>query len=175
MTANKLVQLLIEKNLRITTAESCTGGMIASEIVSVTDASKVFDAGFVTYADFAKENMINVPGELIKKFGVVSEEVAGAMAEGAAHTVNLMNANVSSGTVIETTPDDALGAYVAVSTTGVAGPGGGSETNPVGTVCFGFYLCGKTITETKHFEGDRQQVRRDATKYALEKVFELLN
>lgn len=175
MIAYKLVQLLIEKKLRITTAESCTGGMIASKIVSVPDASKVFDAGFVTYADFAKENMINVPGETIKKFGVVSEEVAGAMAEGAARTVTLMNTNVSLETVGGTTPDDALGAYIAVSTTGVAGPGGGSEKIPVGTVCFGFYFGGRTITATKHFEGDRQQVRIDATKYALEKVFELLS
>lgn len=154
MSANKLVQLLIRKNLHLSTAESCTGGMIASEIVSVPDASKVFDAGFITYADFAKEKFIGVSSEFIDKYGVVSEPVAKAMAEGAAKQ---------------------SGAQTAVSTTGVAGPGGGNNRTPVGTVCFGFYVHGETVSETVHFEGDRQKVRADATEYALKKLFELLN
>ncbi|MGN0166164.1 MAG: CinA family protein [Lachnospiraceae bacterium] len=150
---NKLVSLLIKNNLRITSAESCTGGMIASHIVNVPDASKVFDAGFVTYADFAKTKFINVDSKLIEKYGVVSEPVAAAMAEGAKVQA---------------------GADIAVSTTGIAGPGGGSESTPVGTVCFGFYLKGKVYTETVHFRGDRMDVRNTATDYALNKIYDLV-
>lgn len=153
MSETNLVKILIEKRLRITTAESCTGGMIASRIINVPDASKVFDAGFITYADFAKSKFIEVSPELIEKYGVVSEEVAAAMANGAAKQ---------------------SGADVAISTTGIAGPGGGTEKLPVGTVCFGYYVQGKTVTETCHFEGDRQTVREQAAAFAIEKTYGLL-
>ena len=150
----KLVKCLLEKGLRITTAESCTGGMIASRIVNVPDASKVFDAGFVTYADSAKINLINVPGELIEKYGVVSEPVAKAMAEGAAM---------------------AVGADLAVSTTGIAGPGGGSPETPVGTVCFGFHADGKTVTSTVKFDGTRQEVREKAADFAISTLIRMID
>lgn len=149
----KLVQLLIKINKKITTAESCTGGMIASSIVNVADASKVFDAGFVTYADFAKTNLLNVSPELIMTHGVVSESVARAMAEGACA---------------------ASGASIAISTTGVAGPGGGTEETPVGTVCFGYTIDSCTRTETIVFAGDRNEVRKKACTHALDKLLELL-
>lgn len=149
MIEYRLVQLLIEKKIHITTAESCTGGMIASEIINVPDASKVFDAGFITYADGAKVRFLDVPAALIEEHGVVSEPVAGAMAEGAAKQSR---------------------AEIAVSTSGIAGPGGGSDVLPVGTVCFGFYINGSVLTETRLFYGDRQDVRKKAAEYALERV-----
>lgn len=154
MTEYNLVKKLLEQNLHITTAESCTGGMIASKIVNVPDASKVFDGAFVTYCDEVKTRLINVPADLIKAFGVVSEPVAKAMAEGAARKIK---------------------ADVAISVTGVAGPGGGTRKNPVGTVCFGFYHKGSCITETQLFSGDRQAVREQAADYGIRRMTELLN
>lgn len=153
MIEYKLVNLLIEKGLHITTAESCTGGMISSRIVNVPDASKVLDAAFVTYADNAKVQFIDVPHNLIEEHGVVSEPVAEAMAMGVAAKTS---------------------ADIAVATSGIAGPGGGSDELPVGTVCFGFYLNGEHFSETCHFDGDRQAVREQATEYVLNKVYEML-
>lgn len=151
MIEYQLVKFLTENQLHITTAESCTGGMIASKIVNVPNASGVFDGGFITYADSAKEKFIHVPAELIHQCGVVSEPVAGAMAAGAAKQYC---------------------AETAVSTSGIAGPGGGSDKIPVGTVCFGFYIKGRILTETRHFDGDRQTVREKAAEYALEKIYQ---
>ncbi len=154
MIEHDLVKTLIEKNLYITTAESCTGGMIASKIVNVPDASKVFNGAFVTYSDEVKTQLIDVPKELIETFGVVSERVAKAMAEGAAKKLN---------------------ANIAISVTGVAGPSGGTIEIPVGTVCFGFYVNGWCKTRTRLFYGDRQAVREQATDYCIRKMTELLN
>ena len=109
-----LVAFLKENNMSITTAESCTGGMIASEIVEVSGASNVFFEGYITYSEEAKAKLLNVSPNTISKYGVVSVEVAAEMAKGAA---------------------TAAKADVAISTTGVAGPFGGSKENPVGTVC----------------------------------------
>ncbi len=153
MTEFELVKLLTEKKLHITAAESCTGGMIAAKIINVPDASKVIDASFVTYADSAKSKFAKVPEELIKKYGVVSEEVAAAMAAGAAKQT---------------------GADAAVSTSGIAGPGGGTELLPVGTVCFGFYYRGKTKTKTCRFDGDRQSVREQAAEFALQELYAMV-
>lgn len=112
-----LARLLIdearERRLRLVTAESCTGGLVAGAICSIAGASDVFERGFVTYTNRAKQEMLGVPGDLIADVGEVSEAVARMMAEGA-----LENAN----------------AHVAVAITGVAGPGGGSPMKPVGTV-----------------------------------------
>lgn len=154
MTEHELVKKLIAQNLHITTAESCTGGMIASKIVNVPDASRVFNGAFVTYSDEVKTQLIDVPKELIETFGVVSEPVAKAMADGAAKKLN---------------------ANAAISVTGVAGPGGGTRELPVGTICFGFCLNGDCITETRLFSGDRQAVREQATDYGIRKMTELLS
>jgi nicotinamide-nucleotide amidase len=112
-----LARLLIdearERSLRIVTAESCTGGLVAGAICAISGASDVFERGFVSYSNRAKQELLGVPGDLIADFGAVSEPVARMMAEGA-----LENSN----------------AHLAVAITGVAGPGGGTPMKPVGTV-----------------------------------------
>jgi nicotinamide-nucleotide amidase len=111
--ARLLIDEVRERHLRLTTAESCTGGLVAAAICAIPGASDVFERGFVTYTNRAKEEMLGVPGDLIADFGAVSEPVARMMAEGA-----LNNSR----------------AHIAVAITGVAGPGGGSPMKPVGTV-----------------------------------------
>ncbi|HEX5379233.1 MAG TPA: CinA family protein [Phenylobacterium sp.] len=112
-----LARLLIdearERSLRIVTAESCTGGLVAAAICNIAGASDVFERGFITYTNRAKQEMLGVPGDLIADLGAVSEPVARMMAEGA-----LENSN----------------AHLAVAITGVAGPQGGTRMKPVGTV-----------------------------------------
>jgi len=111
--ARLLVDEVRERHLRVTTAESCTGGLVAAAICSIPGASDVFERGFVTYTNRAKQEMLGVPGDMIADMGAVSEGVARMMAEGA-----LANSH----------------AHIAVAITGVAGPGGGSPMKPVGTV-----------------------------------------
>src|SRR5919205_2328224 len=108
-----LVDEARERSLRIVTAESCTGGLVAGAICSVAGASDVFERGFITYSNRAKQELLGVPGDLIADLGAVSEPVARMMAEGA-----LENSN----------------AHLAVAVTGIAGPGGGTPMKPVGTV-----------------------------------------
>ncbi len=148
--AVKTVNLLIEKNYRITFAESCTGGLAAATLVAVPDASKVFDGSFVTYAESLKTRLVGVPSEIIEKYGVVSEEVARAMASGCAKT---------------------LATEVGVGITGFAGPTGGTPFAPVGTVCFGFYVNGSVSTFTCHFGNiGRNEVREKAVEFVYEKL-----
>jgi len=111
--ARLLIDEVRERHLRVTTAESCTGGLVAAAICSIPGASDIFDRGFVTYTNRAKEEMLGVQGDMLADFGAVSEPVARMMAEGA-----LNNSR----------------AHIAVAITGVAGPGGGSAMKPVGTV-----------------------------------------
>lgn len=111
--ARLLVDEARERSLRIVTAESCTGGLVAGAICTVAGASDVFERGFVCYSNRAKQELLGVPGDLIADLGAVSEPVARMMAEGA-----LENSN----------------AHVSVAITGVAGPGGGTPLKPVGTV-----------------------------------------
>ena len=152
--SEKLVSLLRNKKLKIACAESCTGGLCAARLVSVASASAVFDAGVVTYANEAKIKYLGVKPETIERYGVVSEPVAGQMAEGVAKAQN---------------------AEVGVGVSGIAGPSGGTATKPVGMVCFGFYVDGEVTTVTKQF-GDlgRNVVREAATEFVFEKLAELL-
>lgn len=150
----QLVNKLIEKKRHISCAESCTGGLVASRIVNVANASKVFDASFVTYANEAKIKYLGVSPETIVKYGVVSEEVALEMAAGVAKET---------------------GAEVGIAVSGIAGPGGGTEKKPVGMVCFGFYVDGKITTKTCQFGNPgRNEVRALSTEYALQTVLKLL-
>ena len=150
----KLVDKLIEKNYRICTAESCTGGMLSSLIVDVPNASGVMDMSFVTYANSAKTDLLGVDEKNISEYGVVSEAVAGQMAKGAA---------------------EKSGANVGVGISGIAGPGGGSDKKPVGTVCFGFYVEGDLVTKTCRF-GDigRNEVRKKSCEFAIDTLLSLL-
>ena len=142
----KIIQAAIKKGITITTAESCTGGMVAAALTSVAGASAVFETGFITYANSAKIKLLGVPEALIKKHGAVSKQVAKAMAEGARKK---------------------SGATIAISITGIAGPTGGSATKPVGTVFIGVATPEKTIVEKYYFSGTRTQIRRQATNHAL--------
>lgn len=152
--AEKLVNLLIEKKLHITTAESCTGGMVASRIVDVANASKVFNVAYVTYANEAKEKYLNVDSKTIEKYGVVSEEVTKQMALGALKEAN---------------------ADISIVTSGIAGPTGGAEYKPVGMVCFGVGIKDNVYTSTKYFGNiGRNKVRSMATEYIIDFAIKLI-
>lgn len=144
---------LRDTRLMLTTAESCTGGMVATAITDISGSSGWFERGFVTYSNQAKTEMIGVPAELIDKHGAVSEPVARAMAEGA-----LRNSR----------------AQVSLAITGIAGPGGGTETKPVGMVSFAWSNRLNTSVETHVFKGDREQIRVQAAAHALRGLLELL-
>ena len=136
------------RKLRIGTAESCTGGLIAGALTAVSGSSDVVEAGFVTYSNEAKMAMLGVPAVLFPAVGAVSDEVAAAMAAG----------------VLDRLPRVDL----AVSVTGIAGPGGGSAEKPVGLVHFGLARRGRP-TQTEHavFPGDRTGIRRATVLRAL--------
>lgn len=152
--AEKLVNLLIEKKLHITTAESCTGGMVASRIVDVANASKVFNVAYVTYANETKEKYLNVDSKTIEKYGVVSEEVTKQMALGALKEAN---------------------ADISIVTSGIAGPTGGTEYKPVGMVCFGVGIKDNVYTSTKYFGNiGRNKVRSMATEYIIDFAINLI-
>ncbi len=150
----KLVNLLKSKGYHISFAESCTGGLVSASLVSVADASSVFCESVVTYSNEAKINRLGVKKEVIDFLGVVSEDVAGAMASG-----------VSALT----------GAEVGVGITGIAGPTGGTPEKPVGMICFGFYINGKVTTKTVNFEDiGRNNVRQSASTYVFKTLAYLL-
>lgn len=146
--AKRLIDALRAKNRKLTTAESCTGGLVAATITAVPGSSDVFFGGFVTYSNDAKEQMIGVDGDLIKHHGAVSEAVAHAMADGAIRTT---------------------GADLAVSITGIAGPGGGSPHKPVGLVYIGIASVFDAPRVERHTFGDagRDEVRLASLRAAL--------
>ena len=140
--------------MTVATAESCTGGLIAAALTAIAGSSDVVDRGFVTYSNAAKTEMLGVDPGLIAQFGAVSGPVAAAMASGA----------------LQRAPVD-----IAVSVTGVAGPGGGTPDKPVGTVWFGLAVRGRPglteqrgMTERLMFPGDRTEVRHATVLHALE-------
>ena len=144
-----LVDLLLDNNITIVTVESCTGGMIASRLVSCSGVSQVFLEGAVTYSNEAKMRTVKVKKETLDKYGAVSEETAREMAEGIAKRA---------------------GADIGVSTTGIAGPDGGTNEKPVGLVYIGVYYKGKTEAYRYVFNGNRNKVRNRATVTALDMV-----
>ena len=149
----QIANLLLNNQLSLATAESCTGGMIAAACTDLAGSSAWFERGFVTYSNEAKTQMLGVDTALIARHGAVSEEVVRAMVQGAiAHSR----------------------AQVAVAVTGVAGPSGGSAAKPVGTVWFGFATPAGVVTEVKHFDGDRAAVRSATVAHALARLVNLL-
>lgn len=147
MTPDRVLDLARARGLRIATAESCTGGMIAARLTDIAGSSDVFDRGFVTYSNQAKQDMLGVRPETLAAHGAVSEEVAAEMALGA-----LSRAGVG----------------LAISVTGIAGPGG-SEFKPEGRVCFGLACAGADLrTETVDFGAiGRAGVREASVQHAL--------
>ena len=146
MSEYRIFELLKKYHYTLTTAESATGGMIASTLINVPGISAFFTEGYVTYSNEAKVKMIHVKPETIERYGVVSAETAADMAVSAARTADT----------------DA-----ALSVTGVAGPDGGTRECPVGLVYIGCCLHGRVVTERHLFAGDRMQVRKSATDAAL--------
>nr|UWI51447.1 competence/damage-inducible protein A [Clostridioides difficile] len=142
-------KLLVEKNLTIAVAESCTGGLVSSSLINYPGISSVFLEGCVTYSNEAKMKRLGVKKETLEEFGAVSEQTAIEMAEGVAK---------------------GLGANIGISTTGVAGPGGGTEEKPVGLVYTAIYINGKTIVKKNIFNGDRRKIRLRATRDLLNEL-----
>jgi nicotinamide-nucleotide amidase len=145
--AARLGEALKARRMMIATAESCTGGWIGEVLTAIAGSSTYYDRGFITYSNQAKQEVLGVAPETLKQYGAVSEETARAMAAGA---------------IVHSRAD------VAVSVSGVAGPGGGSAHNPVGTVCFGWTI-GNEVPQSarRHFDGDRESVRRQSVAFAL--------
>ncbi|MFR4766027.1 MAG: nicotinamide-nucleotide amidohydrolase family protein, partial [Paraclostridium sordellii] len=141
-----VAKLLVEKNLTIAVSESCTGGMVSSTLIDYPGISQVFMEGCVTYSNEAKMSRLGVKKETLDSFGAVSTETAIEMAKGVA-----MN----------------LKTNVGLSTTGIAGPGGGTAEKPVGLVYIGLYINGKTKVKKLNLAGSREKIRVKATKEAL--------
>lgn len=146
-TAEKLVKVLTEKKMTCAAAESCTGGGVGYAITAVPGSSAVFWGGIVSYDNSVKHGVLGVPEEVLATKGAVSPECAAAMADGARRRLNT---------------------DLAVSITGIAGPGGGSVEKPVGLVWFGLSSKAGTVTEKKVFPGDRESVRAAAIEHALQ-------
>ena len=145
--ATQAGRALQSKRLMLATAESCTGGGVAQAVTEVAGSTGWFDCGFVVYSNVSKTELLEVSAALIAQHGTVSEEVAAAMAVGA-----LANSS----------------ADVAISTTGIAGPTGAVPGKPVGTVCFGWARGDTVRTERLVFSGDRQSVREQTVRHALQ-------
>ncbi|MBX9901084.1 MAG: CinA family protein [Burkholderiaceae bacterium] len=152
--AERVGAALKSRKLLLTIAESCTGGGVCAAVTDIAGSSEWFDCGFVTYSNSSKTEILNISASLIAQHGAVSEEIAAAMAEGA-----LANSE----------------AHIAISTTGIAGPGGAVPGKPVGTVCFGWVVGGVSHTERKVFQGDRIAVREQTVNHALEKLLRFLD
>lgn len=144
--ALKLVEYLIANNISITTAESCSGGLVAAAITDIPGASAIFRQGIISYANSAKTTLLDVSAASISKYGAVSEIVAKEMAEGAR---NLAKADL------------------AIAITGIAGPSGGTPEKPVGLVFIALANARQTIVEKHIFGGDREAIRKQATEKSL--------
>jgi nicotinamide-nucleotide amidase len=151
--SGQLGRRLADAGLVLATAESCTGGWISKCVTDIAGSSGWLDRGFVTYSNAAKQDMLGVAAATLAEYGAVSEPVVREMAMGAVAR---------------------SAAQVAVAVSGVAGPGGGSVDKPVGTVCFGFALPHGVSTETVHFRGDRESVRRQSVAHVLTRLIERL-
>lgn len=146
--ASQAGQALLARGWRLCCAESCTGGWLAASLTNIAGSSQWFERGFVTYSNAAKEELLDVAAALIDRHGAVSEATVTAMTAGA-----LRHAR----------------AEVAIAISGIAGPTGGSADKPVGTVCLAWQLPDQAVhVQTCHFSGNRQQIRHDAVKHALQ-------
>ena len=153
--AAKIAERLKSAGQVLASAESCTGGWAAQVVTSVAGSSGWFDRGFVTYSNEAKHEMLGVAWSTLEKHGAVSEETAREMALGALERSR---------------------ATVSLAITGIAGPTGGSPSKPVGTVCFAWAKkAGGVRSETRHFRGDRESVRKQSVVHALEGVLQYLD
>jgi nicotinamide-nucleotide amidase len=151
--AGELAARLTDRGWKIAAAESCTGGWIAKCCTDLAGSSAWFDRGFVTYSNKAKTELLDVDAAVLEENGAVSREVARQMADGARR---------------------AAGVEIAVAVTGIAGPEGGTDCKPVGTVCFAWSGDGWTDDERIRFDGDRDAVRRQTVSHALQGLLDRL-
>lgn len=150
----RLIHLLIENSLKISTAESCTGGLLSALLTNVSGASEVLEECIVTYSNEVKEKELGVCRETLEKYGAVSHDTAEQMALGICnHT----------------------GADVGIGITGIAGPTGGTKEKPVGTVFIGIAVNGVVSVYENHFDGDRDRVREQSCAFALNKAIERIS
>lgn len=154
--SQSLYDLLKIHRQKLVTAESCTSGLLAAEITSLSGSSDWFDRGFVTYSNLSKQEMLSVNAQTLEKFGAVSEQTAIEMAEGSLQKSN---------------------ATISLSVTGIAGPKGGTPEKPVGTVWFGWASLDlfDTFALMQHFHGDRTHIRQQATQFALDTLYKKLS
>jgi len=151
--SQNVVNLLKKKNLKISFAESCTGGLLSSSITSVSGSSKVFTLGLITYSNKAKINVLKVPKMIILKNGAVSYETCLSMVK---NLSKISRTNIS------------------VSITGVAGPKGGTKHKPVGLVFIGICIYGKTIILKKNFKGTRMQIQKNCVDFIFKYLDKLI-
>lgn len=149
----RLIERLEEKGYTVTTAESCTGGLIAATLVNVSGVSSVFKEGYITYANEAKQKLLMVEEEALRLHGAVSYEVAEQMALGAARQA---------------------GADTAMAVTGIAGPDGGTETKPVGLVYIGSVVKEQVLVTENHFQGTRSEIRSKTVEKAIMQLLGML-
>lgn len=150
---SQLGELLKQKQMTVTTAESCTGGGIASAITSVSGSSEWFHSGYVTYSNLAKQKTLGVSDKLLEQYGAVSEPVVLSMLEGAIR---------------------ASGSNIGVAVSGIAGPTGAVPGKPVGTVCFAWGSADEKKASTELFLGDREAVRNQSVEYAIKRLIEYM-
>ncbi len=143
----EIADLLKQYHLTVTTAESCTGGLIAATLVNVPGISGQFEEGYITYSNAAKEKLLGVSAETLERYGAVSVQTAEEMARGAVAV---------------------SGADLSIISTGIAGPDGGTKEKPAGLVYLACCLGGKLEVERRQFSGDRQTVRQASVQTALE-------
>lgn len=148
-----LFRVLGERKLTLTTAESCTGGLLAATITTVAGSSAYFDRGFIVYSNISKVEELDVSPKTIEIFGAVSNETAAAMAQGAlAHSY----------------------ASISIAITGIAGPEGATPRKPLGTVSFAVAYADGIKSITRHFSGNREQIRKRTVKFALELLLDIV-
>lgn len=150
---NKVSKFLREKNLTIAVAESCTGGLIAHSLTNIPGSSDYFDRGIISYSNKSKIDLLGVKENILKKYGAVSEQVAKAMAEGVRTKSNV---------------------DIGISTTGIAGPTGGTEEKPIGLVYIGISTSKSTMVKKFHFSGNRLQNKEDTCNAALGTILEYI-
>ena len=147
----ELVKFLCENNLKITSAESCTGGLFAAGITAVSGSSSCFDGSFVTYSNEQKHRLLGVKKETLERFGAVSYNTALEMAKGVRKS---------------------FGAHIGIGITGIAGPTGGTKEKPVGLVYISVAFCGGVIAYKCNFSGSREEVRAQAVEFAKNLAFD---
>ena len=149
----KTINKLLKKNITISIAESCTGGLLSSKFTSEAGISKIFNMGLVTYSDKSKTNLLKISSKHLKKYGSVSQQTATLM-------VNNLQKIASS--------------KLCISTTGIAGPSGGSKTKPIGLIYFGIKYKKKIIILEKKFKGTRSQIQKKTVRAIFVKLEKLI-